>query len=84
MSDPHVEMIKQRPATGAATYLSSTNRKRPILARILLRAALLVFETDPHLWNSRPSCETCRVISHFLEQPYGCSKAVADKDIGEQ
>jgi hypothetical protein len=40
-------------------------------ARMLFKAAARVLNTDPHQWSSRP-CETCRVVTGVLGEPFGC------------
>jgi hypothetical protein len=39
----------------------------------LLREAVRVLGQDRHDWQARP-CETCRVISNALGEPFGCVK----------
>lgn len=40
-------------------------------ARLIMKTALDVLYTDPHMWSTRP-CPTCEPISALIGTPFGC------------
>lgn len=58
--------------------MTSATGEARIAALVIVEAALLVIEGDPHQFSKRP-CESCRAVSLLVGRLFGCSRINGSK-----